>query len=81
MLSRRVFHGRHSAVRGPDYGNEGEYLRVFINQLRKKIESAPPIPSIFFSPNPPPVPLCSQRQGLRKIIILFLYGLCGQPVF
>lgn len=26
------------AVWGPDYGNETEYLRVFINQLRKKIE-------------------------------------------
>jgi two-component system, OmpR family, KDP operon response regulator KdpE len=27
------------AVWGPDYGGEIEYLRVFINQLRKKIES------------------------------------------
>jgi two-component system KDP operon response regulator KdpE len=26
------------AVWGPDYGNEVEYLRVFVNQLRKKIE-------------------------------------------
>ena len=26
------------AVWGPDYGEEVEYLRVFINQLRKKIE-------------------------------------------
>ena len=26
------------AVWGPDYGEETEYLRVFINQLRKKIE-------------------------------------------
>ena len=26
------------AVWGPDYGDEVEYLRVFINQLRKKIE-------------------------------------------
>ncbi len=26
------------AVWGPDYGHEVEYLRVFINQLRKKIE-------------------------------------------
>ena len=24
---------------GPDYGDEVEYLRVFVNQLRKKIES------------------------------------------
>ena len=26
------------AVWGPDYGNEVEYLRVFVNQLRRKIE-------------------------------------------
>jgi two-component system, OmpR family, KDP operon response regulator KdpE len=32
------------AVWGPDYGNETEYLRVFINQLRKKIESDPAHP-------------------------------------
>ena len=29
------------AVWGPDYGNEVVYLRVFINQLRKKIEPDP----------------------------------------
>jgi len=29
------------AVWGPDYGGETEYLRVFINQLRKKIEVDP----------------------------------------
>jgi two-component system KDP operon response regulator KdpE len=29
------------AVWGPDYGQETEYLRVFINQLRKKIELDP----------------------------------------
>jgi two-component system, OmpR family, KDP operon response regulator KdpE len=29
------------AVWGPDYGDETEYLRVFINQLRKKIETDP----------------------------------------
>lgn len=29
------------AVWGPDYGDEVEYLRVFINQLRKKIEMEP----------------------------------------
>jgi two-component system KDP operon response regulator KdpE len=28
-------------VWGPDYGEETEYLRVFINQLRKKIEPDP----------------------------------------
>ncbi len=29
------------AVWGPDYGDEAEYLRVFVNQLRKKIEPDP----------------------------------------
>jgi two-component system KDP operon response regulator KdpE len=29
------------SVWGPDYGDETEYLRVFINQLRKKIEKDP----------------------------------------
>jgi two-component system KDP operon response regulator KdpE len=32
------------AVWGPDYGNEVEYLRVFVNQLRKKIEPDPTHP-------------------------------------
>jgi two-component system KDP operon response regulator KdpE len=32
------------AVWGPDYGDEVEYLRVFINQLRKKIEPDPARP-------------------------------------
>jgi two-component system, OmpR family, KDP operon response regulator KdpE len=32
------------AVWGPDYGEETEYLRVFINQLRKKIEPDPKNP-------------------------------------
>ncbi len=32
------------AIWGPDYGNETEYLRVFINQLRKKIEPDPANP-------------------------------------
>ena len=32
------------AVWGPDYGEEIEYLRVFINQLRKKIEADPAHP-------------------------------------
>jgi len=32
------------AVWGPDYGDEVEYLRVFINQLRKKIEANPSRP-------------------------------------
>jgi two-component system, OmpR family, KDP operon response regulator KdpE len=32
------------AVWGPDYGSEVEYLRVFVNQLRKKIEPDPSRP-------------------------------------
>ena len=32
------------AIWGPDYGDETEYLRVFINQLRKKIEPDPSQP-------------------------------------
>ena len=32
------------SVWGPDYGEETEYLRVFINQLRKKIEADPSNP-------------------------------------
>ena len=32
------------AVWGPDYGEEVEYLRVFVNQLRKKIEPDPSRP-------------------------------------
>ncbi len=31
-------------VWGPDYGDEVEYLRVFVNQLRKKIEPVPSRP-------------------------------------
>jgi two-component system KDP operon response regulator KdpE len=33
------------AVWGPDYGDQVEYLRVFINQLRKKIEADPAHPT------------------------------------
>jgi two-component system KDP operon response regulator KdpE len=32
------------AVWGPDYGNEIEYLHVFVNQIRKKIEPNPAHP-------------------------------------
>ena len=32
------------ALWGPDYGDELEYLRVFVNQLRKKIEPRPAKP-------------------------------------
>jgi two-component system, OmpR family, KDP operon response regulator KdpE len=37
------------AVWGPDYGNEVEYLRVFINQLRKKIEPNPSKPKYLLT--------------------------------
>ncbi len=37
------------AVWGPDYGNEVEYLRVFINQLRKKIEPTPSKPKYLLT--------------------------------
>jgi two-component system, OmpR family, KDP operon response regulator KdpE len=35
------------AVWGPDYGEETEYLRVVINQLRKKLESQPTKPKFI----------------------------------
>ncbi|HLY17907.1 MAG TPA: response regulator transcription factor [Bryobacteraceae bacterium] len=37
------------AVWGPDYGDEPEYLRVFINQLRKKIEPNPAKPKYILT--------------------------------
>jgi two-component system KDP operon response regulator KdpE len=37
------------AVWGPDYGDEVEYLRVFINQLRKKIEPNPSKPKYLLT--------------------------------
>lgn len=37
------------AVWGPDYGNETEYLRVVINQLRKKIEPDPSHPRFILT--------------------------------
>ncbi len=33
------------AVWGPDYGDQVDYLRVFVNQLRKKIEAKPSTPT------------------------------------
>jgi two-component system KDP operon response regulator KdpE len=35
------------AVWGPDYGDELEYLRVFVNRLRKKIEPDPSKPAFL----------------------------------
>lgn len=37
------------AVWGPDYGDEVEYLRVFVNQLRKKIEPVPSKPKYLLT--------------------------------
>jgi two-component system KDP operon response regulator KdpE len=37
------------AVWGPDYGDEPEYLRVFVNQLRKKIEVNPSKPKYILT--------------------------------
>jgi two-component system KDP operon response regulator KdpE len=37
------------AVWGPDYGNEVEYLHVFINQLRKKVEPDPSKPRFILT--------------------------------
>ena len=37
------------AVWGPDYGEEVEYLRVFVNQLRKKIEVDPSHPEYLLT--------------------------------
>ena len=40
---RRLLH----AIWGPEYGDQIEYLRVFINQLRKKIEPPGPKPTFI----------------------------------
>lgn len=37
------------AVWGPDYGDQVEYLRVFVNQLRKKIEPDPSHPKFLLT--------------------------------
>ena len=37
------------AVWGPDYGEELEYLRVFVNQVRKKIEPNPSNPQYLLT--------------------------------
>jgi two-component system, OmpR family, KDP operon response regulator KdpE len=37
------------SVWGPDYGDEVEYLRVFVNQLRKKIEKNPSSPKYLIT--------------------------------
>jgi two-component system KDP operon response regulator KdpE len=37
------------AVWGPDYGDQVDYLRVFVNQLRKKIEPTPSRPTFLLT--------------------------------
>ena len=37
------------AVWGPDYGDQVDYLRVFVNQLRKKIEPKPSDPTFLLT--------------------------------
>ena len=37
------------AVWGPDYGDQVDYLRVFVNQLRKKIEAKPSAPTYLLT--------------------------------
>jgi two-component system, OmpR family, KDP operon response regulator KdpE len=38
-----------TSIWGPEYGNEREYLRVLINQLRKKIEDDPARPTYILT--------------------------------
>jgi two-component system KDP operon response regulator KdpE len=57
------------AVWGPDYGDEQEYLRVFMNRLRKKIEFSPSDPKYLLTEPwvgyrlevPKEIPAASQR--------------------
>jgi two-component system KDP operon response regulator KdpE len=37
------------AVWGPDYANDVQYLRVFVNQLRRKIERDPHNPKYLLT--------------------------------
>src|SRR3984957_14171649 len=47
---RPVQHNRLlTSIWGPEYGNEREYLRVLINQLRKKIEDDPAHPTYILT--------------------------------
>jgi two-component system, OmpR family, KDP operon response regulator KdpE len=47
---RPVSHHRLlTAIWGPEYGNEREYVRVLINQLRKKIEDDPARPTYILT--------------------------------
>jgi two-component system, OmpR family, KDP operon response regulator KdpE len=45
-----ITHGRLlNAVWGPEYGDEVEYLRTFVRQLRKKIEDNPAVPKYLLT--------------------------------
>lgn len=47
---RPVLHSRLlTSIWGPEYGNEREYLRVLINQIRKKIEDDPTHPTYILT--------------------------------
>jgi two-component system KDP operon response regulator KdpE len=54
------------AVWGPDYGNEVEYLRVFINQLRKKIEPDPAHPKFILTEPSSGYRLAANAKALGK---------------
>lgn len=53
--------GLLQAVWGPDYGNEVEYLRVFVNQVRKKIEPDPRKPRFLITE-----PFIGYRLSLKQ---------------
>lgn len=50
------------SVWGPDYGNEVEYLRVFVNQVRKKIEPDPRNPRFLVTE-----PSMGYRLAIRNV--------------
>ena len=60
MLHEKIL----QAVWGPDYGNEVEYLRVFVNQLRKKIEPDPAKPRYILTE-----PWLGYRFDMRKNVV------------
>ncbi len=67
------------AAWGPDYGEEVEYLRVFINQARKKIEPDPRNPRYLLTRTFHRLPFRGDRQRLRKIVIPSLFFLNALP--
>ena len=54
------------AVWGPDYGEETEYLRVTVNQLRKKIEPEPSRPKYILTEPWVGYRFVSRTRGARK---------------